>query len=65
MVDRFLEPGIFIMNRGMLLGIEQRTEGATRARSLAELSPSPAWSSRPSAWWPILFLAEGGHGRSS
>jgi hypothetical protein len=36
LIDRIIEPGYFVMNRGMLLGIEQKAEGAPSARSLAE-----------------------------
>jgi hypothetical protein len=35
-IDRILEPGFFVMNRGMLLGIEQKAEGEPSARSLIE-----------------------------
>lgn len=35
-IDRVLGPGIFIMDRGMLLRIEQRAEGAPTDRSLTE-----------------------------
>ena len=34
--DRILEPGFVVMNRGMLLGLQQKAEGAPSARSLAE-----------------------------
>jgi len=34
--DRVLGPGIFVMDRGMLLGIEQKAEGAPSERSVAE-----------------------------
>ena len=34
--DRVLGPGIYVMNRGMLLGIEHNAEGAPSERSLTE-----------------------------
>ena len=33
--DRIVGPGFFVMNRGMLLGVEQKAEGEPSARSLA------------------------------
>jgi hypothetical protein len=34
--DGILEPGFFVMNRGMLLGLQQKVEGGPSDRSLAE-----------------------------
>jgi uncharacterized protein YndB with AHSA1/START domain len=34
--DQILGPGFWVMNRGMLLGLEQKAEGEPSARSLAE-----------------------------
>ena len=34
--DWIFEPGFVVMNRGMLMGLQQKAEGAPSARSLAE-----------------------------